>query len=60
MSLEIGCLVSDCVHVMGGTDIIQEQAFLHLFPRGFCPCGFDEFLFDFAEVHGWDVQETRS
>jgi hypothetical protein len=52
----LGLMRSDTEHMYGGTDMLQQHAFHHLFPSGACPWPFRELLYALAELHGWEVQ----
>lgn len=51
-----GELVPYDVHDYGGTDLLQIEAFKHLFPFGYCPVMYDELLFGLVRLHGWKVE----
>ena len=50
-----GVFRSDNASAYGGTDMLQEHAFAHLFPAGECPWVFRELVFTMAAIHGWEV-----
>ena len=50
-----GFLRPDTLHKYGGTDMLQDVAFHHLFPDGECPWALRQLVFDMAEIHGWEV-----
>lgn len=51
-----GYLRPDIVHLYGGVDMLQQQAFSHLCPEGQCPWVFRTLLYDMASIHGWKVE----
>jgi hypothetical protein len=57
--LEKGTYRPNTKHANGGIDLVQDFAFKHLFPEGYCPWVYHDLLFELAHLHGWNVEKEE-